>query len=97
MTTPPIRITGVSVCTSPAPWETGDKLLAHVDIEAGGFAIGGCLLIQRKRGDHYFQLPKIEGRSADRRAVKIIDQDLRTALTCAAVEALRKFEEATRD
>lgn len=90
-----IRITGVSVCTTSATWETGDKLLAHIDVEAGGFALGGCLLIQRKRGDHYFQLPKIEGRSADRRAVKIIDQDLRTAITHAAVEALRKFEEAT--
>lgn len=96
MTDTPIRITGVSFCTTPENWETGDKLLAHIDVEAGGFSFGGCLLIQRKRGDHYFQLPRIEGRSSDRRAVKIIDQDLRTAVTHAAVEALRKFQEATR-
>lgn len=97
MTSTPIRITGVSVCTTPEPWDNGDKLLCHIDIEAHGFALKGCLLILRKRGDHYFQLPRIESRGGERRAVRIADHDLRTAITHAAVEALRKFEEATRD
>lgn len=70
--------------TRDAPrWRNGDQLLAVFDCEVAGFRLGGCQLVQSSRGFLIAQPPKGVNRN-ERRAIEVIDPEIRAAMCSAA-------------
>ena len=94
MTDPlPIKITGLNMARA-EPWKNGDRLLAHFDCEARGFAFFGCLLIKASRGTrgiYLAQLPRAENYRGEPRSVRIVDRDLQHQMADAAHQAYVAF------
>lgn len=84
-----VRITGLSLINA-RPWTNGELPLAHFDCEVRGLQIRGCLLI---RGNRNYRIctPKVEGPCGEANTIKIIDPDLRTEMTDAAMSMYRQF------
>ena len=87
----PVKITGMNLVSDPKLWDNGDKLLAHFDCEARGFAMSGCLLIKTARRGFIAQLPRAENHRGERRAVRITESQLQHQMMDAARRAYVAF------
>lgn len=74
-----IKIIGLNISDA-RPWENGDRLLAHFDVEVNGFQIRGCQLIRTARRGFIARPPRIEGPHGEKGCIKIIDEQLRGQL-----------------
>lgn len=79
-----MKITSLSIVTTPQNWASGDRLLAFFDIEYAGIQMRDAMLVRGVRTKTLIaQPPKGENRLGER-AVRIIDPDIREAIAAAA-------------
>jgi hypothetical protein len=81
-----VTITGLNRITKPKAWNNGDTALALFDVDAGGFHLKQCVLIQRKSGALASSMPRgdIE---AGPRMIYCHDLQLLDTITSAAKRA----------
>ncbi|MFY7760999.1 hypothetical protein [Aquidulcibacter sp.] len=84
-----VTVIGLTRVLDPKPNKGGNSIIAYFDAEARGFILCGCAFVRTPANGLTVFMPKLSDEAKERRSVKLVDDQLRTAFVRAAQAAYR--------
>jgi hypothetical protein len=86
-----VTVIGLTRVLDPKPNKGGNSIIAYFDAEARGFILCGCAFVRTPANGLTVFMPKLSDEARERRSVKLVDDQLRSAFVRAAQDAYRSM------